>query len=45
MVIVGNNLPAVRRKAECEIIWIELVRRIRPVLFGVYYRPLALLTI
>ena len=42
MVIVRGNLPAVRRKdleTECEVIWIELIRRNKPILFGVYYRP------
>ena len=42
MVIVNSNLPAVRREdfeTECEIIWIELMRRKMPILFGVFYRP------
>ena len=45
MVMVRSNLmnlPAARRKdleTDCEIIWIELLRRNKPVLFGVYSRP------
>lgn len=48
MVMVCSNLPACMQRGgsnydletEYEIIWIELMRRNKPILFGVYYRPL-----
>ena len=42
MIIIRNSLPALRRtdlETECEVLWVEIMRRNRPLLFGVYYRP------
>ena len=42
MIMIRNNIPAIRRpdlETSCEVLWIELPLRSKPILLGVFYRP------